>query len=359
MRTLWRHVALRFLSALVGSAVILALTVLVVDMLLNLDEILESHATLAGAIRFLMIRFASIYLPYLIPAATFAGVFTSIGSAARAHEIVAMKAGGIAPLRALLPVFVLALGLTVLALVLSETFTVRAAGALGRRAGGDPGDISLRSGTIWYHTGRFIYNIRDPNPDDESVRDIRVYERDAGGRLVRVISAEAATRVAPHRWAFQNATVRDFDPQHREAAPRVRRAPEMELVLAEDRSPRLVQAEVAGLPVWTLARYVRSVLDAGGDPGRAREALHERLTTPLLVIVFALLAVPLALSVEQTRSLALPALHGVILLFLLLSLREYGGALAPALSVPAVVIPWLVVGVFSGYGLWRLTRIPQ
>lgn len=359
MHTLWRYLGTRFLSAFLGSAAILALTVLVVDMLLNLDDILETQETLGGAVEFLFVRAASIYLPYLIPAATFTGAFLSIGLAARSREILAVKAGGIAPLRALVPVFALACVLTLVALALGEAITVRANAALSRQATGEFGDISLRSGTIWYHTGRFVYNIRDPNPENESVRDIRVYQRNDAGRLVRVIVAERAIRLEPGRWQFQNVTVRDFDPSRRHAPPAVERAGEMELVLAEDRSPRLLQAELAGLPVWTLAAYVRSVLASGGDPGRAREALHERLTTPLLVIVFALLAIPLALTVEQTRSLALPALQGVILLFLLLSLREYGGALAPALAVPAVAVPWIVVGVFSGYGAWRLARTPR
>jgi lipopolysaccharide export system permease protein len=359
VHTLWRYLGTRFLSAFLGSAVILALTVLVVDMLLNLDDILETQETLAGAAEFLLVRAASIYLPYLIPAATFTGAFISIGLAARSREILAVKAGGIAPLRALVPVFVLACILTLLALALGETLTVRANAALSRQAGSDFGDISLRSGTIWYHTGRFVYNIRDPSSDDESVRDIRVYQRDDAGRLVRVIVAESATRLEPGRWHFRNATKRDFDPSRRDAPPQVERAREMELVLAEDRSPRLLQAELAGLPVWTLASYVRSVLKDGGDPGRARQALHERLTTPLLVIVFALLAVPLGLAVEQTRSLALPALQGVILLFLLLSLREYGAALAPALALPPVAAPWVVVVLFSSYGVWRLARTPR
>jgi LPS export ABC transporter permease LptG len=357
--TLWRYLGTRFLWAFVSSAVILALTVLVVDMLLNLDDILETQETLAGAVEFLLVRAGSIYLPYLVPAATFTGAFISIGLAARSREILAVKAGGIAPLRALVPVFALACLLTVVALALGETLTVRANAAMSRHAGSELGDISLRSGTIWYHTGRFVYNIRDPNPDEESVSDIHVYERDEAGRLVRVIVAEQAVRLEPGRWQFRNATVRDFDPGRRHAPPRVERSPDLELVLAEDRSPRLLQAELASLPVWTLASYVGTVLRAGGDPGPAREALHERLTTPLLVLVFALLAVPLGLAVEQTRSLALPALQGVILLFLLLSMREYGGALAPAFTVPGVAVPWVVVGLFSAYGAWRLARIPR
>ena len=58
-----------------ARCVILALSVLVVDMLLNLEDVLEAERSLLGAIRFLWLRLASVYLPYLLPVATFTGAF--------------------------------------------------------------------------------------------------------------------------------------------------------------------------------------------------------------------------------------------------------------------------------------------
>jgi lipopolysaccharide export LptBFGC system permease protein LptF len=359
VHTLWRYVGTRFLLSLLTSFVVLTLVLLVVDMLLNLDEVLEAEKTLFGAVRFLFTRTAALYLPYLIPAATFTGAFVCLGQAARAREVVAIKAGGISPLRAVLPVFALALVAAVLALLLSETVTVRASAALGQLRGATRGDVSLRSGTIWYHTGRFIYNIRDPHPRSDEVGDIRVFERNDAGRLVRLVQARGARRLEPRRWVFRDATVREFDPVDPSAPPRVERAAQLELELAEDRSPRLSAVELAGLPLWTLAGYVHAVRSDRGDPGPAGELLHQRLTVPLLVILFALIAVPLGLRVEQTRSLSLPALEGVIVLFLFVSLREYAPSLAPGAGLPASAVLWGVVGLFAGYGTWQLLRVPQ
>ena len=46
-----------------------------------------------------------------------------------------------------------------------------------------------------------------------------------------------------------------------------------------------------------------------GDRGSARlqSLLHQRLTSPLLTVLFALIAVPLGLRVERTGNLAIPA----------------------------------------------------
>lgn len=358
MQTLWRYLGMRFTSSFLGSLGILTLVVLVVDMLLNMDEILEVQQSPMGVVGFLSIRTAALYLPYLVPAAAFTGVFLSLGLAARASEVIAMKAGGVSPLGAIVPVFLLAGFISLLALVVSETITVRASASLNEQLGRGVGDVSVRSGSIWYNAGRFIYNIRDPDPESETVGDIRVYERDESGRLIRMIHAGSATRVAPQLWNFRNATVRTFDIENPSNVPKLERAEEMEIELAQDQSLQKLATELPGLSLGNIWAYVGSVLEAGGDPRRARAHLHERLTRPLLVALFVLLATPLALKVEQTRSLALPVLQGVILLFLFLLLRENAANLAPRGSAVAVM-PWAAIGLFSGYGAWQLFRVPQ
>jgi lipopolysaccharide export LptBFGC system permease protein LptF len=357
--TLSRYITTRFLRAFFGSALILALVVVIVDMLLNLDEIVESKDTLWGALDLLFMRTASLYLPYLIPFATFAGVFLSLGLAARSLEILAMKAGGVSPLRAVVPIFFCAVLISIAAFVLYETVTVPASSTLNERLGVGTGEIHLRSGTIWYHTGRFVYNIRSPDPEKETVQDIRVFERNEAGRLIRLIRARQARREAPGIWQFSDATVRTFDPANPEAPPAVERSPEITLKLAEDRSPRRLRAGLAALPMWTLARHVISVRASGERAPGAETLLSERLSSPLLVILFALLAVPLSLSVEQTRSVALPAVQAALVLFIFLSAREYVPRFATVGSPAAILAPWLVLTFFFAFGAWRLVRVPQ
>jgi lipopolysaccharide export system permease protein len=348
--TLSRYVASRFLRAFLGSLLMLALAVVVVDMLLNLDEMLQGGG-LVGAVNYLWLRLASVYLPYLIPVATFAGALFSVGVLARNHEIIAIKAGGVSPRVALIPVFSAAAGIAIFALIADETVTVRAASSLAEKAGAPTGQVELRGGTIWFHTGRYIYNIRSPDPTGEAVRDIRVFERNAEGRLVRLIQAARAQRLAPREWRFEGATVRLFDPSQPDAAPQVERSREVTLRLEEDRSPRLLQAEISALPIWTLARYVR----ASPEDLRARAVLQQRLTGPLLVLLFALLAVPLGLRVERTRSLALPALQGVVVLFAFLLAREYGASFTAGGTLGALA-PWLVLLAFASFGGLQLAR---
>lgn len=359
MQTLWRYISTQFIRAFLGSLLILALVVLVVDMLLHLGEILESQDSAIDAVRVLLLRTASTYLAYLIPVAAFVGSFVALGQTARTHELVAMKAGGVSPLMAIIPVLVLSIGIALLALVLNETIGISSARALAERSGGTVGDVSLRSGTIWYHTGRFVYNIRDPRPESDQVYDVRVFERNDEGRLVRLIHADRAARLAPQEWSFWGATVRRFSADVPTQPPEIERAAQITVELAEDRDPHLQPSELAALPLTTLSGYVGGQLESGGRPAQARALLHERMTVPLLSILFVLLAIPLALSVEQTRSLAMPALQGVGILFAFLLVREYGGSFAAKGVAASAMAPWLILSAFAVYGSWQLSRVPR
>jgi LPS export ABC transporter permease LptG len=351
MSTLARYVVTRFLRAFVGSLGVLLLAVMVVDMLTNLEDVLEAEDSLAGVLRYLLLRVSSVYLPYMIPVATFTGAFFAVGQAARNLEIVAMKAGGVSPLFAMVPLFVAAAILSIVSLLVNETLTVGASAALHERSGTELGEIELGSGTIWYHTGRYIYNMGQLDPETGAHDDVRIYERDETGRLVRMIHAKSGVRSSPIAWTLDGAVSRTFAVGSADSPPRTELFPELVLSLGDAGAPALLRARVGTVPVWTLLEYVH----ATGVP-RVIAVLHQRLTAPLLVLVFALLAVPLGLRVERTRSLALPALQGVTLLFVFLLAREYAASFGAADPVSAVLAPWITLLVFAGLGATLLAR---
>ncbi|MCU0668694.1 MAG: LptF/LptG family permease, partial [Myxococcota bacterium] len=101
--------------------------------------------------------------------------------------------------------------------------------------------------------------------------------------------------------------------------------------------------------------------DSPGDTEslRAEALLHERVSDPLTSFLFALLAIPLGLRAERTRSLALPALQGVALVFAFLMVREYGGTLATEGVTAAASTPWVILAAFTLYGAITLWRVPR
>ena len=358
MKTLWRHYAARFARAFAASLLILTLLVIAVDTLLELDEIPEEQRTLAAAAARVGLRTLAQYLAYLVPAASFAAAFACVAQGARAREIVALKAGGVNPLLALLPVFAGALAAGLLLALVQESAGVRAAAVLAERTGAMRGAL-MRSGVIWYHAGRVVYSAREADAEGERVRDIHVFERDPRGRLLRHVEAARAERLSPQRWSFEQAVVRSFDPADPVAPPRFERADQITLELAADRTPRLHPDELAALPLPTLAEYVGSVLELGGSPGPARLVLHERATAPALALLLAAIAVPLALSIERSGGLAFPAFQGVLLVAAFLFVRGAGAALAPTGGPLAVWLPWGTLALFLVFAGVQLVRSPR
>jgi lipopolysaccharide export LptBFGC system permease protein LptF len=358
MKTLWRHFAGRFARAFGASLLILTLLVIAVDTLLELDEIPEDERTLAAAAVRVGLRTLAQYLAYLVPAAAFTAAFVTVAQGARAREIVALKAGGVNPLVALLPVFGGALLVGLALALVQETAGVRAAGALAGREGAMRGELT-RSGAIWYSAGRVIYSARESDPEGERVADIQVLERDEQGRLQRQIHAERAARLSPQVWRFEKAVVRTFAPESPTTPPRFERFEEVTLPLAEDRTPRLNPDELAALSLPTLGDYVSAVLAAGGSPGPARFVFHQRASAPPLALLFALLAVPLALSIETTGALARRALQGVLWVGLVLFLRDAAGGVAQAGGSSAVWLPWATLAGFTLLAGVRLVFSPR
>jgi lipopolysaccharide export LptBFGC system permease protein LptF len=153
--------------------------------------------------------------------------------------------------------------------------------------------------------------------------------------------------------------VRSFVPGEPTRPPHFERADSVTLDLAADLTPRLHPDELTALPLLTLGEYVGSVLAAGGSPGPARFAFHQRASAPALALLFALLAVPLALAVESGGTLARRALQGVLWVGACLFLRDAAGGFVGLGETAALWLPWSLLAFLLAIAGWRLARTPR
>ena len=98
---------------------------------------------------------------------------------------------------------------------------------------------------------------------------------------------------------------------------------------------------------------------SGRNATRYRALYHTRLSGPITVLLFAILAVPLGFSVGQSRSLAAPTLSGIVILATYYTARTAAEILAGKGLAWAAVSPWVILAVFTGYGVWQLHRVPR
>ena len=121
MRILSRHLLASYLTLFAVILVASIASIAVIEMLVNFDEIFGRKTGWSGAVTHLVLRIPSFYLRDLLPIASFGAAFFCLAIPARRYEFTAIKAGGISPIRAALPVLVAAATLSVAAFVANET----------------------------------------------------------------------------------------------------------------------------------------------------------------------------------------------------------------------------------------------
>lgn len=354
MRTLSRHFVARYLRLFVWILGLLVLAAGGVEMLLHFEELFQGGADARDVLGSLSVRVASRYGRELLAASSFGAAFLAVGVAARARETLALRAGGIAPVTVLLPLLAAATGLSAGALLASETAFREA--ARRDRGPAEPAATALRRGSFWYHRDGVVYNIGEADPATRTLRDVVVLETGPAGRLRRRVDAPRVEIDEGGAWRFRDAVIRRFEPEAPAAAPRLRRADgvDMGLGLGDEALWRGTDPDALALP--RLLAWIEARERAGNDARLPRAALHARLSDPVAVAVFALVALPLGLLAER-RGLAGPALAGAAAVAGYFAARAAALFLAGGGSAPALA--WLPAALLAAAGILALARAPR
>jgi lipopolysaccharide export system permease protein len=358
VRILSRFFLASYLSLFFAILGLSLVAIAIVEMLANFEHIFTPGSAAVDVLRYLVLKLPAFYLAYLIPLASFAAALLCVGLPARRQEVMAIKAGGVSVQRVVLPVLAAAGILSAGALLVNET-VVLGATREWNLLGSDPEQITFRRGSFWYHKGDAIYNVRDAMPEKRMLRAVSVYELSPRGRLLRSIRAPRVRVTEDHRWEFQNATVRRFDPARPARGPLIERPEALSLPLGQAVDAALRNATPATLSLLYLREFIAFRDAEGLATARHLALFHQRLSEPLSVLLFALLAMPSGVAVERTRSLLGAGLRGILWIAAYQGARLATSFLAGAGSLAAGVAPWLVLALFGALGLWRFARIPR
>lgn len=360
VRTLSRYFVARYLGLFAVILVGGSLAVSAVEVLLGFDEVADPGELLGWA----LVRIPSYYLRDLAPIAAFFAAFFTIGLAVRWLEWTAVQAAGLSPWRIAIPLIVAAGVLATFTGLLRETLVPRliARHEAARRPADE--DLLFRAGSFWYQKGRSIYSIGAADKDAGTLLDVEVFERTEQGRLRANIRADTV-RVRPDgSWLLRDAVVRRFHPDQPERPTDVSKVAALELNVSQSSALLLEQTDASALPLPQLIEYVAA--HAEDDQPGSRAALrrldmlvHQRISEPWLVVVFTLLALPLALRVRPGGSLAPAGVGAILALGAYFLTRSVGHGLASREILPIAGTVWLVPFVFAvaaTLALWLSTR---
>jgi lipopolysaccharide export system permease protein len=362
VRILSRYFVVRFTSLFAAILFASTLTIVIVEMLLNLDDMLRTQQGLVGVLQYLFLRIPSYYLRDLLPISAFAASFFTLAAAARWHEITAVKAGGISPHRIVLPILAAAALLSLASLVVAETWIVSSTRAWNRQLSGGGSEIVYRQGSLWYHKGQTIYNVESADSvagSARTLRGVRIYELNERGRLLRSVFADRVELGEENEWHFVDATVRSFDPAAPSSAPEIEPAANLSIAVTDQGKVPLIETHLAGLTLAKLREYAGLRLAAGEPAHFIQTQLHARSSDPVVLFLFALLAAPFGLLVGHQGGFGLPALYAIVTLAVFFTIRNVVVTLASEGVVPAALGTWSVIGVFALLGCLHLLRIER
>jgi len=359
VRTLSRYFALRYLGLFALILVVSTMTIVVIEMLLNLDDMLSAGEGASAPFVYLMLRIPSYYLRELIPIASFAAAFFALAIGSHWFEVSAAKAGGISPDRLVLPLLAAAVLLAAATFFLGETWIVGSTRAWNRfETGGGP-HISYREGSFWYQHGRTIYNISEADTLRRTLRGVRLFDLDEEGRLLRSVDAPRVDVDDAHLWHIESAIVRHYEPGRVTATARVERLRNVTLDINDPNDAALINSDLQSLTVDTLRSHAALRREEGENVSRVEAVLYARFVEPISVVLFALLAAPFGLRVGSGRGFGLPALFGIATVSAYFALRSVSLTLASEGVVSAAVASTTLVAFFALAGAIHLRFIER
>ena len=362
VRILSHYFVGRFLGLFAMVLAVAFLLLATIELVLNLDDVsafdaARSHSSdalsgsawlelLANTLRYLGLRLTSYYLRDILPIASFIAVFLVFAIAGRGMERVAIEAGGIRPLRIVLPVLFAALILSLGTAILHETVILRAEQIWSGESRDRKDPIDFGRDAFWLHRGATITNVAHADAETRTLHDVEIFERSAAGRVQRVVRADRVRITNDGLWQLENARVWLFDPEDERADPSFESVARLVLDLDALRGDVMLGADPGLLPLRDLAGYLARRADAPASiVRRARARFHERLSSPWLVFVFALGAMPFALRIDGRDRITGPAVAAVVALGLYFLADSAARTLAQQDLAPVAVTPWIVMGL--------------
>lgn len=333
---------------------------LLVDFLENIGSFIDHKATAGDYFSYLLNSVPVIFVQ-ILPLSILMTVVLTLGTLGRTNEITAMRACGVGLWHIVRPFMLLAIGLSLLLLSLSEFVVPLNSRAINellevKLKGKQP--LTMSRDEIWYRDSERIINVLLANPVKKKLNGVTIFYIDDNSRIYQRLEAPLF-EYRDGSWHAKELTVRTFDPL---TGDLLRTETQHNQIIAATRRPEdfaLNKNHNAELNFRQLSKLVDKFEQEGLESTRHRVDMHNRLAAPFTCLIMAFLGVPFALQRGRNSNIALGiglSLAIGVLYFILQSLITafgYSGALPPMLTA------WTTNIIFLMLGVWMLLSVKQ
>jgi LPS export ABC transporter permease LptG/LPS export ABC transporter permease LptF len=303
----------------------------------------------------------------IAPLSVLIAVLVVFGGLNRTNELTAMKATGISVYRIVVPVLAISSILAVALFSFDELYIPQAnrrQEALRSVIKGKPAQTFERPDQKWIFglekpgvpSHIFYYQFFDP--DKDTFANISIFEFQPGSfRLSRRLFASSAHwEPNLHTWVFEHGWQREF------AGDEIKSYSTFQVATLDQihEPPQYFKKETrqsSEMSFTELSRYIHGLRQSGFDTMRLRVQLNHKLAYPLITLVMAVLAVPFALSMGRSGSLAgIAVAIGVAIVYWVVD--GTFEAMGDVNMLPALLAAWSPDVLFALVGSYLLLRTP-
>jgi lipopolysaccharide export system permease protein len=358
MKILHRHILKEFLKVLLITLTAFIALFLIVDVVENLDDFLENNVPLIICVQFFLYKIPAIFFQ-ISPMAMLLAVLLSLGVLNKNNEITAIKAGGIGLLRALAPLFVCGIIMSICVIFINESITPmtnKAYDKLEARWMMKKNTVHLGSSGIWFRSGQSIVNIAKIDLTENKLSGINKYTLTRAFTVKERISAKTAlwdgkTWVSPEAelWSFAQGRT-------------TRKQIYKDYNFSQLKSPEKmleVESSYEKMSFSELGRYIESLKRDGYDTAKYRVELLSKLSFPLVNLVMVLVGIPFALRTGRNSSIASGMALSFIIGFGYWIIFGMTKSLGQSAMIPPEVAAFFPIVVFLAIGALMFSFVRQ
>ena len=356
LRTLDRYILSSWVRIFVLTSLGFPLVSIMINLTDNLSKLLDRGLTLRQiALSYVYSIPENMFI--VMPAAVlFATVFT-VGGMGRHSELTAAKASGQSFHRLLLPVFLAAVGASVLAFVVGEMAPGATAKEQKIQDAKTARPTRSRFNFVYRGDQGWVYTIRSLDVTNRQLRQIMFERQGAGADYpAMVITADSASwDTVAQRWRVRQGSSRVIAGPGRQATfgfrtMRLRALTQSPAdLLAEPKAPDEMR-------YGELGRYIDALRRSGNDANKLIVERALKVALPATCLIIALFGAPLGITSPRAGAAVGVALSlGTTVLFLLMT--QIMKAVGSGGVVDPVVAAWLPNLVFFAAALLLLARV--
>jgi len=321
---------------------------IVVDAIQKIDDFIEMGVkafTMATHYYGLMVP---VFIAQLFPAITLISVSLVLVRFVKNNEILAMQVAGINLYRIMLPIFVLSIFLSFLAVINQEIVIPTFAEKLQKVEQTTFEDKEKKNILVGDEENRLLFRVWLFNIVEESLESVYVVGKHENGRKKFTISAEKGKWTDGNSWLLLNVVKHNYDESGNWIAP----ALQMDNYLLETTLSPVQLSKVDINPALKSFKELKELRRKEPENDRYSVMYHTRVVYPLTNFILLFLGIPVVVGFERmSKNIFLRVGISILICCAFFVLSYICASLGNIGILQPVLAAWLPVIIFSCFGL--------